>query len=100
MVLRHSNAVAGLADYWRVLTEGGAVVDAWDTTYLHVLSGTDPVLEWVRGTGLRPVLAALPPDDAAEFEQQYAAELRLAYPRTETGTLYPFTRRFAVARKI
>ena len=49
----------------------------WETTYLHVLTGTDPVLGWVRGTVLRPVLAVLDDEDAAaEFTAEYAAALR------------------------
>jgi trans-aconitate 2-methyltransferase len=66
---------------------------------VHLLSGKDPVLQWVRGTGLRPVLAALSGEDAIRFEAEYAARLREAYPATAHGTLFPFRRIFAVARK-
>ena len=37
--------------------------------------------------------------DAAEFEAEYAAALREAYPQTGHGTVYPFRRVFAVGRK-
>jgi trans-aconitate 2-methyltransferase len=47
---------------------------------------------------LRPVVAALSPDAAAEFERSYASALRRAYPRTPHGTLFPFRRVFAVAQ--
>jgi trans-aconitate 2-methyltransferase len=57
------------------------------------------VLEWVRGTGLRPVLAALDVDEATEYEQEYAALLRPAYPAGERGTIFPFRRIFAVAHR-
>ena len=108
-VLRHADAVGSPEDYARLLLSCGLQVQAWETTYLHVLAGADPVLEWVRGTGLRPVLAALA-DQAADvdgravpaadaFEAQYAAALRSAYPRTVHGTLFPFRRVFAVAHK-
>jgi trans-aconitate 2-methyltransferase len=76
----------------------GCVVDAWETTYAHVLQGADPVLEWVRGTALRPVLAALSPADAADFEAEYGAALREAYPAAPYGTVVPFRRVFVVAR--
>ena len=67
------------------------------TTYLHVLRGDDPVLGWVRSTVLRPVLARLGEDDAAELTAEYAAALRTAYPRRPDGTtLLPFRRVFAV----
>src|SRR5436309_3157660 len=51
----------------------GCTVDAWETTYLHVLDGADPVLDWVRGTALRPVLAALSDDPAGteDFLAEY-----------------------------
>ncbi|MFJ5958593.1 trans-aconitate 2-methyltransferase [Paenarthrobacter sp. NPDC092416] len=98
-VLRHDGAVAGPADYLETMLDAGCSADAWETTYQQVLQGPDPVLEWVRGTGLRPVLAALSPEDAAAFEEQYSALLRDAYPTTRHGTVFPFRRIFAVARK-
>ena len=41
-------------DYHRVLASDGWRVDAWETTYLHELTGVDPVFAWVSGTGARP----------------------------------------------
>ena len=98
-VLRHHDAVLTPGEYAALLLRCGLVVDAWETTYLHVLDGADPVLEWVRGTALRPVLAELSSQDAAEFEGQYAAMLRVAYPRTAHGTMFPFRRIFVVAHR-
>lgn len=98
-VLRHRDAVADPAEYLDLLATVGLAVDAWQTSYLHVLTGPDPVLEWVRGTGLRPVLAALSPEDAEEFETEYAARLRQAYPARSHGTVFRFTRTFVVAAK-
>lgn len=98
-VLRHADAVAPVRHYLDVLADAGLSVNAWQSTYLHLLSGPDPVLEWVRGTGLRPVLAALPEPAAAEFEAQYAQLLRQAYPPADYGTAFPFRRTFVVAHK-
>ena len=95
----HHDVVGDPRSYAVALQEAGLVVDAWETTYLHVLHGPDAVLEWVRGTGLRPVLAALSEDDAAAFTAEFAAQLREAYPPTPAGTLFPFRRVFVVARK-
>ncbi|MEO6503701.1 MAG: trans-aconitate 2-methyltransferase [Jatrophihabitantaceae bacterium] len=97
--LRHSDAVAEPAEYLELLIASGWAVNAWQTSYLHVLSGADPVLDWVRGTGLRPILAALPDDEAAEFSAEYAALLREAYPARPFGTVFPFLRTFVVAHK-
>jgi trans-aconitate 2-methyltransferase len=98
-VLRHDDAVGTPSEYAEILLAAGLVVDAWATTYVHVLHGPDPVLEWVRGTALRPVLAALPSASYPQFEEEFAAALRAAYPATEHGTLFPFRRIFAVAHR-
>jgi trans-aconitate 2-methyltransferase len=87
------------ADYLDLLGRAGCAVDAWETTYLHVLPGEDPVQEWYKGTGLRPVLAALEPGPAAEFLAEYGARVRAAYPRGPYGTILPFRRVFVVARR-
>jgi trans-aconitate 2-methyltransferase len=88
------------AGYLDVLTAAGLAPDVWETTYLHVLSGADPVLGWVRSTVLRPVLTLLDDADAAEFTAEYAVALRAAYPvRPDGTTLLPFRRVFAVASR-
>jgi trans-aconitate 2-methyltransferase len=94
------DAVLEPAGYLDVLTAAGLSPDVWETTYLHVLSGADPVLGWVRSTVLRPALALLDDDSAAEFTAEYAAALRTAYPARPDGTtLLPFRRLFAVASR-
>jgi trans-aconitate 2-methyltransferase len=87
------------ADYLDLLGRAGLSVDAWETTYLHVLQGPDPVTEWYKGTGLRPVLAVLDEAEAAEFVAQYGAAVRAAYPAQPYGTVLPFRRVFTVARR-
>lgn len=77
-VLRGSESVAEPAQYAELLAEAGCAVDVWETTYLHVLPGEDAVLEWVRGTGLRPVLDVLDADASRAFVDQYGARLRTA----------------------
>ena len=94
------DAVLDPAGYLDVLTAAGLAADAWETTYLHVLAGTDPVLRWVSGTVLRPVLARLSPGDADEFTAGYADALRAAYPpRPDGRTVLPFRRVFAVGHR-
>ena len=87
------------ADYAELLAGAGCQVDAWETTYLHILEGDDPVLEWYKGTGLRPVLAALDAGQAADFLAEYGKQLRAAYPPSSFGTVFPFRRVFTVARR-
>ncbi len=86
-------------EYVDLLAGHGLEVDAWETTYLHVLAGPDPVTEWYKGTGLRPVLSGLTAADAAEFLAAYGARARSAYPAASYGTVLPFRRVFVVAHK-
>ncbi len=86
------------ATYLDDLSALGCRVDAWETTYLHVLTGPDPVFRWISGTGARPVLHALPDDLRAEFERDYKAALADAYPMQSFGTVLPFRRVFVVAQ--
>jgi len=94
------------AGYAEVLAAAGCAVDAWETTYLHILDpegrfGPDAVLAWAMGTALRPVLDLLPDKGSRdEFLEEYAGLLRAAYPRLPWGTPLPFRRIFAVARKV
>jgi trans-aconitate 2-methyltransferase len=85
--------------YLAYLLNLGLSPKVWETTYYHVLQGEDPVMEWTAGTALRPVLATLDAHEQAEFKRQYAAALREAYPKQAFGTIFPFRRIFAVARK-
>ncbi|MGW8374551.1 trans-aconitate 2-methyltransferase [Streptomyces sp. ODS28] len=91
--------VLGPEGYCAALAPLGCEVDAWETTYLHLLPGEDAVLDWVRGTALRPVFTALEDDPEAreEFVAEYAELLREAYPRRPYGTPFPFRRIFVVA---
>ncbi|MGW1783113.1 trans-aconitate 2-methyltransferase [Streptomyces sp. NPDC002143] len=100
-VLRRQDSVHTPAVYLDRLARLGCTPDVWTTTYFHVLPGQDPVLDWVKGTGLRPVLDALADDPEARdaFVTAYRDLLREAYPSAEHGTVLPFRRLFAVARK-
>ncbi len=90
--------------YLAALAGPGRRVDAWSTTYLHVLDPrgqrANPVLEWVSGTGLRPVLQALVNEaERSAYLADYGEALLEAYPRTEVGVVLPFRRIFAVAHR-
>jgi trans-aconitate 2-methyltransferase len=73
-------------------------LDIWETEYLHVLDGDNPVVEWVRGSALKPLLDALEEPERSGFLAEYAARIARAYPRRPDGrTLLPFRRLFIVA---
>ena len=86
--------------YRRILAPVSTDLEIWKTEYLHILQGDDPILEWVRGTGLRPILDGLSTVDLEIFLAQYRRDLRRNYPKLDDGTtLYPFSRLFLVARR-
>lgn len=84
--------------YYELLAGRARQLDIWETEYLQILEGEDPVLEWVKATGLRPVLNGLEGMERDRFLEAYRRRLRQAYPRKADGkTLYPFARLFIVA---
>lgn len=103
-LLLAKGGVADPAGYAAALHGAGCEVDAWETTYLHLLDPAGkldhPVLEWMRGTGLRPLLGRLDPAREAQLLDRYAAALASAYPRSPLGVALPFRRVFAVGRRL
>jgi trans-aconitate 2-methyltransferase len=92
--------VADARHYHALLAPHALALDVWETEYVHELEGTDPVLEWVRGTGLRPVLDGLADDERERFGVAYRQRLREAYPPAASGrTPFPFRRLFVVATR-
>jgi trans-aconitate 2-methyltransferase len=89
-----------LSWYAETLIELGFNVDAWETNYLHVLHGQNPVLEWIKGTALRPILAVLGAQAQAEVLTDYGSRVLEAYPVTPHGTILPFRRVFFVAERM
>ena len=88
--------------YYGLLAETCEEIDIWSTTYLHALTGPDAVLEWMKGTALRPYLTALEGEPAmrAAYLSALGARLSEAFPRRGDGvTLLPFPRLFLVARR-
>ena len=84
--------------YYNLLESPALEVAVWETEYLQVLRGADPVKDWVKGTWLKPLLDALDGPDRADFEADYARRLRVAYPAQPSGvTLFPFRRLFLTA---
>ena len=92
-------SVGSADDYYRILAPRARQVDIWETEYLHSLAGDNPVLEWVKGTALRPYLDALGDTEREAFLAAIAGRLAAAYPKQPDGcTLLPFRRIFIVAQ--
>jgi len=85
--------------YADTLHDLGCTVDLWETIYYHVLTGPNAVLEWVKGTALRPTLSRLNKVQQQDFLTVYGEKLRAAYPEGPHGTLLPFRRLFFVAQR-
>ncbi len=85
--------------YYDALASHAARVDIWETEYVHVLSGPEAIVDWYKGTGLRPFLEALASDaERARFVREYLERIETAFPRRPSGrVLFPFRRLFVVA---
>ena len=86
--------------YWRWLSPHARNLDLWETIYLQVLDGPDPVVNFMRGTALRPFLSVLSKLEGDKFVAAFAERMTAAYPRQPNGqTLFPFRRLFLVAQR-
>jgi trans-aconitate 2-methyltransferase len=86
--------------YWSWLAPHARNLDVWETIYLQVLEGKDPVVNFMRGTALRPFLSALPERESAKFIAAFSKRMAAAYPAQANGqTLFPFRRLFLIAQK-
>jgi trans-aconitate 2-methyltransferase len=86
--------------YYGVLAPVAADIDIWECEYLQVLTGDNPVKEFVKGSYLKQFLDALDGPQRAAFEDQYAMRVHEAYPPEADGTtLFPFRRLFLIATK-
>jgi trans-aconitate 2-methyltransferase len=85
--------------YDEILCEAGCRVDIWRTTYYHALSGgAGAVVEWFKGSGLRPFIAPLDEGEREEFLKRYRSAVASAYPeKSNRGVLLPFPRLFMIA---
>lgn len=87
-------------EYWQWLSPHASNLDIWETIYLQVLDGKDPVVNFMSGTALRPFLTALSKKEAAVFVATFAKRMAAAYPPRPSGqTLFPFRRLFLIAQR-
>lgn len=98
-VLRGENPVDEPGDYLTRLADNGFTPTVWETTYSQLLAGDNPILDWVRGTALRPVFGALSDSRAADFERVYGDAVMKAYPPGRHGTVFGFRRIFFIGQK-
>lgn len=96
MPVRH---VKDIAFYYELLSPRAARSDLWETEYIHVMNEPEAIVEWVKGTGLRPYLDALDKEsDRERFLREYLDGIRREYvPRSDGRVLFPFRRMFLIA---
>jgi trans-aconitate 2-methyltransferase len=86
--------------YFELLSQHCSTVDIWRTTYHHPLAGSAAVVEWFKGSALRPFLAPLTESEKSAFLDEYLARITKAYPALADGTvLLPFPRLFIIATR-
>jgi len=92
--------ILALTDYYDLLAGAGAEVDVWRTAYQHPMESPAKIVEWVRGTGLKPFVDPLPETERKSFLAAYEARIAQAYPKRADGKLLlQFPRMFIVARR-
>jgi trans-aconitate 2-methyltransferase len=95
----HRDSARPLVWYVAHLRELGFQVNAWQTTYVHVLSGENPVLDWLKGTALRPLLTHLDPEQETDFLHEVGTRLKATFPPTGDVTFFPMPRLLFVASR-
>lgn len=86
-------------EYFDILSETADEFHIWETVYYHVMRSHHDILEWYRGTGLRPYLDILPDDKKAEFEAEVMENLIRGYPKQNNGDIiFRFPRFFFTAK--
>jgi len=84
--------------YYEVLSPHASRIDLWRTEYFLILSGAEAIVEWYKGTGLRPFLGLLPQDMQARFLNEYLQLIKKIYlPQPDSRVIFPFLRSFVIA---
>lgn len=87
-------------EYCELLQTHAGEFTMWESNYFHILESPQAVLQWYRGTGLRPYLKVLPPEKRSEFEQEILSGIESLFPRLQDGSVvFKFSRLFFMARK-
>lgn len=81
-------------EYYDILSDCSLSFEIWETVYYHAMPSHEQLIEWVRGTRLRPYLDVLDDKNKAEFENDILLKVKDAYPVTASGEVILRFRRF------
>ena len=88
------------SEYFDLLSEITDDFSMWETVYYHRMKSHKDIMEWYKGTGLRPYLEVLSADEAADFENDIYSEVIKSYPLQKRGEIiFRFPRLFFTAVK-
>jgi trans-aconitate 2-methyltransferase len=86
------------SEYFDLLSEISSEFSIWETIYCHNLKSHKDIIEWYRGTGLRPYLDVLPIEKKAAFEKDVFEKVVEQYPKQKKGNIiFRFPRFFFIA---
>lgn len=92
--------ILSLQAYYDLLAPAAKAVETWRTAYQHPMDSPAKIVEWVRGTGLKPFIDPLPEPERASFLAEYERRIAEAYPaRADGRLLLAFPRLFIVAHR-
>ncbi|MFL6799200.1 MAG: trans-aconitate 2-methyltransferase [Xanthobacteraceae bacterium] len=92
------NDLPSPSEYYDLLRPHCSQLDIWHTVYNHVMNGASGIVEWFKGSALRPFLAPLAGDMRNDFTAEFTARIARAYPARYDGkALLRFPRLFIVA---
>lgn len=87
-------------EYWELLHAHASAFRMWKVTYMHTLPSHEAVMDWYRGTGMRPYLQALDDAGRKKFEAEVFAQVREEYPTQSDGSIiFPFPRFFFLSTR-
>lgn len=88
------NTALSCEEYFDILSRLTGKFDIWETVYYHSMPSVDAMVEWVKGTRLRPYLDALSNADGEKLSDEITQKASLSYTKQENGEIIFKFRRF------
>ncbi len=96
----HTNKTLASNEYFNILSTCASSFEIWEVKYYHSLKNHTALVDWIKGTKLRPYLDYLGDERGAEFEAEIVSRTKELYPCMNNGeVLFGFRRLFFIANK-